>query len=70
MGAINPGPKTLAMLDLHNPVPDFVALANGMGVEASRAETTAQFAAQFADAMARPGPRLIEAGLAADSNCA
>lgn len=63
VGAIEPGPKTLAMLDLHNPVPDFVALANGMGVEASRAETAAQFAAQFADAMARPGPRLIEAVL-------
>jgi acetolactate synthase-1/2/3 large subunit len=51
------------MLDLHNPVPDFVALANGMGVEASRAETAKQFAAQFADAMTRPGPRLIEAVL-------
>ena len=63
VGAINPGPKTLAMLDLHNPVPDFVALASGMGVEACRAETAAQFAAQFADAMARPGPRLIEAVL-------
>lgn len=63
VGAINPGPKTLAMLDLHNPVPDFVALANGMGVEASRAQTAAQFAAQFADAIARPGPRLIEAVL-------
>lgn len=63
VGAIDPGPKTLAMLDLHNPVPNFVALANGMGVEASRAETAKQFAEQFADAVARPGPRLIEAVL-------
>jgi len=61
VGACNPGPKTLAMLDLHNPVLDFVKLAQGLGVEASRAETTSEFAAQFADAMARPGPRLIEA---------
>jgi acetolactate synthase-1/2/3 large subunit len=32
-----------------------------MGVEASRAATTTEFAAQFADAMSRKGPRLIEA---------
>jgi len=63
MGAQNPGPKTLSMVDLGNPVLDFVKLAEGMGVEASRAETTSQFAAQFADAMDRRGPRLIEAVL-------
>ncbi len=61
VGALNPGPKTLAMLDLHDPELDFVKLAEGMGVEASRAATTTEFAAQFADAMQRRGPRLIEA---------
>ncbi|HET7083859.1 MAG TPA: acetolactate synthase large subunit [Rhizomicrobium sp.] len=61
VGAFNPGPKTLAMLDLHNPELDFVKMAQGMGVEASRAETTTEFAAQFADAMRNKGPRLIEA---------
>ncbi|HEX4106212.1 MAG TPA: acetolactate synthase large subunit [Rhizomicrobium sp.] len=61
VGAQNPGPKTLSMLDLHNPVLDFVKLAEGLGVEASRAETTTEFVAQFADAMATRGPRLIEA---------
>ncbi len=61
VGAQNPGPKTLSMLDLHNPVLDFVKMAQGLGVEASRAETTTEFAAQFADAMATRGPRLIEA---------
>jgi acetolactate synthase I/II/III large subunit len=61
VGALNPGPKTLAMLDLHDPVLDFVKLAQGMGVEASRAQTTTEFAAQFADAMQTGGPRLIEA---------
>jgi acetolactate synthase-1/2/3 large subunit len=63
VGALNPGPKTLAMLDLHNPVLDFVKLAQGMGVEASRASTTHEFAAQFTDAMGRREPRLIEAVL-------
>ncbi|MGZ5925982.1 MAG: acetolactate synthase large subunit [Rhizomicrobium sp.] len=63
VGALNPGPKTLAMLDLHNPELDFVKMAQGMGVEASRAATTRDFAAQFADAMERRGPRLIEAVL-------
>ena len=61
VGALNPGPKTLAMLDLHNPELDFVKMAQGMGVEASRASTTRDFASQFADAMERRGPRLIEA---------
>ena len=47
------------------PLTDFVKLAEGMGVEASRAETTAEFSAQFADAMQTRGPRLIEAVLSA-----
>jgi len=60
VGARNVGPRALAMLDLRNPDLDFVKLAEGMGVEASRAETVEAFDAQFADAMARSGPRLIE----------
>jgi acetolactate synthase-1/2/3 large subunit len=63
VGALNPGPRALSMLDLTDPVIGFVKQAEGMGVEASRAETTEAFAAQFADAMSRPGPRLIEAVL-------
>jgi acetolactate synthase I/II/III large subunit len=55
------GPKALSMLDLHDPVLDWTSLARGMGVEASRAETAEQFAAQFSSAMAARGPRLIEA---------
>jgi acetolactate synthase-1/2/3 large subunit len=60
VGALNAGPKALSMLDLRDPTLDFVSLAHGMGVEASRAETIEAFDDQFADAMARPGPRLIE----------
>ncbi|HEY6579143.1 MAG TPA: acetolactate synthase large subunit, partial [Rhizomicrobium sp.] len=60
VGAENPGPKALSMLDLHNPALDWPSLARGMGVEASRAETVAEFASAFEDAMKSRGPRLIE----------
>ena len=59
VGAGDPGPKALSMLDLHNPVLDWVKLASGMGVEASRATSVEEFAGQFESAM-RHGPRLIE----------
>ncbi len=49
------------MFDLHDPELDWLSLARGMGVEASRAATTEDFAAQFEDAMKTRGPRLIEA---------
>ncbi len=55
------GPCADALMDLHRPEIDWVALARGMGVEASRAETIAEFHAQFASAMAGRAPRLIEA---------
>ena len=61
VGALNVGPKALSLLDLHDPIIDWVKLANGMGVEASRAETCEDFADQFAAAMRQRGPRLIEA---------
>ena len=60
VGAMNTGPKALSMLDLHNPELNWVQLANGMGVEASRAETIEDFTAQFADAIKAKGPRLVE----------
>jgi acetolactate synthase-1/2/3 large subunit len=60
-GVSNVGPKLRSMLDLHDPELDWVSLARGMGVEASRAATTEDFARQFEDAMRTRGPRLIEA---------
>ena len=60
VGAGNPGPKALSMLDLHNPELDWVKLATGMGVEASRATSVEELAAQFASAMKQRGPRVIE----------
>jgi acetolactate synthase I/II/III large subunit len=61
VGAGRPTSKTLSMLDLSGPDMDWVALAAGMGVRASRAASAEEFDAQLADALATPGPRLIEA---------
>jgi len=55
------GPKALSMLDLHNPEMNWVQIANGLGVEASRATTAEELAAQYESAMKHKGPRLIEA---------
>ena len=63
VGAVNPGPKAHSTLDLTRPELDFVSLAQGMGVEASRAETGEAFWDQVKSAMAARGPRLIEAML-------
>jgi acetolactate synthase-1/2/3 large subunit len=60
VGAGNGGPKALSMLNIGSPTLDFVKIAEGMGIAASRAETAEQFADQFADAVKQSGPRLIE----------
>jgi acetolactate synthase-1/2/3 large subunit len=61
VGAAAGGPKAKAMLDLHRPDLDFVALATGMGVPATRATTAEDFVAQLQAAFATPGPSVIEA---------
>jgi len=61
VGAGQPNAKTLSMLDLSRPDLDFAALAEGMGVPASRATTAEEFDAHFEEAMSKSGPRLIEA---------
>ncbi|MEQ9225673.1 MAG: acetolactate synthase large subunit [Parvibaculum sp.] len=60
VGAENPGPKALSMLDLHNPELNWVQLGQGMGVESVRVETAEEFAEAFSSAMKQKGPRLIE----------
>ena len=60
VGAGNPGPKALSMLDLHNPELNWVHLAQGMGVEATRVETAEEFADAYSSAIKTKGPRLIE----------
>lgn len=61
VGAHNPGPKAMSMLDLGNPDLDWVSLARGMGVSASRATTAEEFNRALAASLAEPGPSLIEA---------
>ena len=60
MGGAHPTEKAKSLLDLSNPTIDWVKIAEGMGMTASRAETVDQFNSQFADAMGEKGPRLIE----------
>jgi len=55
------GQKAKDMFDLSTPALDFVALANGMGVPASRATTADEFTVALEKALAEPGPTLIEA---------
>jgi len=61
VGAGQPTPKTLSMLDLSRPDIDWVAIAEGMGIPATRATNAEEFHQQFADAMEGQGPCLIEA---------
>jgi acetolactate synthase-1/2/3 large subunit len=63
-GAGGPGPRADAMFDLTNPELDWTRLAQGLGVEASHAETADEFVRQFRAAVRERGPRLIEARIA------
>lgn len=62
-GAGELGPLANNMLDIGRPEINWVKLAEGAGVEASRATTTAEFVKQFTAALKASGPRLVEAVL-------
>jgi acetolactate synthase I/II/III large subunit len=55
------GERALRMLDIAPPEIDFVALARGFGVPASRPETAEAFTGALERAFREPGPHLIEA---------
>src|SRR5690606_25999954 len=61
MGISHWGANARAMLNLDVPFLDWVSLAKGMGVEASRAETTEQFQLALVRGLASKSPYLIEA---------
>jgi len=61
VGADGEGPMAAAMLDLSRPDLDFVALAAGMGVPATRVTTADELSRQLERSFATEGPSLIEA---------
>jgi acetolactate synthase-1/2/3 large subunit len=61
VGAHNPGPKAMSMLDLSNPELNWVSLADGMGVAAWRATTLEEFNTALQAGLRHNGPALIEA---------
>jgi acetolactate synthase-1/2/3 large subunit len=63
VGAQSSGPRANELLDLSHPDLDFVRIAEGMGVPATRATTAEELADQFRRALAEPGPHLIDAGV-------
>jgi len=65
VGASAGGPRAESLLELSNPELDFVSLARGMGVPASRVATAEELTSHLATALRDPGPHLIEAMLPA-----
>jgi acetolactate synthase I/II/III large subunit len=63
VGAGVPGSNALSMLDIDNPTLDFVALAKGMGMGATRVATAEDLCRAIKRGIAEPGPTLIEAQL-------
>jgi acetolactate synthase-1/2/3 large subunit len=61
VGATASGARALEMLDISPPEIDFVSLARGFGVPATRPESADAFVADLERAFAEPGPHLIEA---------
>ena len=60
VGAGEPGQRANDMLKLDRPTLDFVALAKGMGVPGRAVTNADEFNKALAEAVAEPGPRLIE----------
>jgi acetolactate synthase-1/2/3 large subunit len=60
VGAGEPGKRAQDMLKIDNPTLDFVGMAKSMGVPGRAVTTADEFNKALADAIAEPGPRLIE----------
>lgn len=63
VGAGEPGRKARDMLEIGRPSLDWIALAKGQGVPATRAGNLDELARQLGDALKESGPRLIEVTL-------
>ena len=62
-GIAKPGLAANSLTDLSNPNLDWVALATGFGVPASRVETAEALSSALTAAFREAGPRLIEVAL-------
>lgn len=62
----DPNEKMLSMLRVDSPTLDWVKIAEGQGVPATRATTAEEFHQRFEAAMNTKGPRLIEAQIVQD----
>jgi acetolactate synthase-1/2/3 large subunit len=60
-GIKQPGAVASSLIDLSNPVIEWAAIAQGMGVPSATVTTTDDFVAAFQRSVATPGPFLIEA---------
>ena len=56
-------PKSMEMLNINNPPVDYAAMAESMGVPATRAGTAEEFHEQLAAAMKKKGPHFIDADI-------
>lgn len=63
VGVRNPGPRAIDMLTIGRPDIDWVSLARGMGVAASRADDCETLAKAFAAGLQSGGPNLIQVKL-------
>jgi acetolactate synthase I/II/III large subunit len=61
VGAGSPGANARRLFDIVDPALDWVQLAQGMGVQAERADSAERFNAVLASALKQAGPFLIEA---------
>lgn len=59
-GNDSPGPQARRLTDLSGPAPDWVSLAQGFGVEASRATTLDELRDGLARGLGHDGPSLVE----------
>ncbi|HKS19020.1 MAG TPA: acetolactate synthase large subunit [Bradyrhizobium sp.] len=60
VGAGEPGRRALDMMKIDRPALDFVSLARGMGVPGRAVASADELVKALAEAVAEPGPRLIE----------
>jgi acetolactate synthase-1/2/3 large subunit len=59
-GVKDPEPHARAVTSLGDPALDWLSLSRGMGVPATRATTTRELGTALAEALAEPGPHLVE----------